>query len=95
MQVKDTKSSLIFFFKFLAVGRDRVHLVRRPLFDLLYQPQMIDDEREAVGGTKIGTGNRSTRIKPAPPPLYPPQIPHDLTWDRTRATAVGSRRLTA
>jgi hypothetical protein len=24
----------------------------------------------------------------------PPQIPHDLTWDQTRAAAVGSRRLT-
>jgi hypothetical protein len=27
------------------------------------------------GGMKIGRGNRSTRIKPAPAPLYPPQIP--------------------
>jgi hypothetical protein len=32
--------------------------------------------------------------KPAPVPLCP-QIPHDLTWDRTRAAAMGSRRLTA
>jgi hypothetical protein len=23
-------------------------------------------------------------------PLCPPQIPHDLTWARTRASAVGS-----
>jgi hypothetical protein len=28
-------------------------------------------------------------------PLCPPQIPHDLTWDRTRAAAVGIQRLTA
>jgi hypothetical protein len=27
------------------------------------------------GGMKIGRGNRSTRRKPAPAPLYPPQIP--------------------
>jgi hypothetical protein len=27
----------------------------------------------------IGKGNRSTRRKSAPVPLYPPQIPHDLT----------------
>jgi hypothetical protein len=27
-------------------------------------------------------------------PLCPPQIPHDLPWVRTRAVAVGSRRLT-
>jgi hypothetical protein len=39
--------------------------------------------------------NRSTRRKPAPLPLCPPQIPHDLTWYRTRAIAVGSQRLTA
>jgi hypothetical protein len=65
-------------------------------FDLLYQPQMIDDGDSGVpGGIKIGRGNRSTRRKPAPVPLCPPQIPHDLTRVRTRAAAVGSQRLTA
>jgi hypothetical protein len=29
-----------------------------------------------------------------PMPLCPPQIPHDLIWDQTRAAAVGKRRLT-
>jgi hypothetical protein len=63
---------------------------------LLYQPRMIDDDDYgAVGGMRIGRGNRSTRRKPAPVPLCPPQIPHDLTWDRARAAAVGSQRLTA
>jgi hypothetical protein len=72
-----------------------VHLVRRPLFGLLYQPRMIDDDEcGAVGGMKIGRGNRSTRRKPAPVPLCLPQITHDLTWARTRAAAVGSQRLT-
>ena len=33
--------------------------------------------------------------KPVPLPLCPPQIPHGLTRNRTRASAVGSRRLTA
>jgi hypothetical protein len=62
---------------------------------LLYQPRMIDgDECGAVGGMRIGRGSRSTRRKPAPAPLYPLQIPHDLTWVRTPAPAVGSRRLT-
>jgi hypothetical protein len=28
-------------------------------------------------------------------PLYPPQIPHDLTLARTRAVAMGSYSLTA
>jgi hypothetical protein len=54
-----------------------------------------DDEYEAVGGMRIGRGNRSTRRNPAPVPLCPPQSPHDLTWDRTRAAAMASRRLTA
>jgi hypothetical protein len=70
-------------------------LVRLPLTGLLYQPRMIDDDCGAVGGMKIGRGNRSTRIKPAPVPLCPPQIPHELTWARTWAAAVGSRRVTA
>jgi hypothetical protein len=63
---------------------------------LLYQPRMIDDDDYgAVGGMRIGRGNRSTRKKPAPVPLCPPQIPYDLTRDRPRAAAVGSQRLTA
>jgi hypothetical protein len=33
--------------------------------------------------------------KPASVPLCQPQIPHGLTRDRTRASAVGGRRLTA
>jgi hypothetical protein len=37
---------------------------------LLYKPQMIDeDDCGAVGGMKIGRGNRSTRRKPAQAPL--------------------------
>jgi hypothetical protein len=44
---------------------------------------------------RIGRGNRSTRRKPAPVPLLSPQIPHDLNQVRTRASVVGSRRLTA
>jgi hypothetical protein len=45
---------------------------------LLYQPQMIGDgDCREIGGIKIGKGNRSTRRKPAPAPLCPPQIPHD------------------
>jgi hypothetical protein len=44
---------------------------------------------------KIGKGNRSTRRTLAPAPLCPPHIPHDQTRARTRAAAVGSKRLTA
>jgi hypothetical protein len=76
---------------------DTVHLVRRPLIGLLYQRRIIDydDECGPVGGMRIGRGHRRTRRKPAPTPLCPPQIPHDLTWVRTRAAAVESRRLPA
>jgi hypothetical protein len=68
-----------------------VHLAHRPLFG---QPPMMDYECGAVDGM-IGNGNRSARRKPAPMTLFPPQIPHDLTWARTRVAKVGSQRLTA
>jgi hypothetical protein len=53
-------------------------------FGLLYKPQTIDEgDCGAIGEMKIGRGNRSTRRKPAPAPLCPPQIPHDQTRART------------
>jgi hypothetical protein len=82
------KQILTFFF--CGVEWDWVHLVCRPLTDLLYQPRMID-ECGGVGGIRINKGNRST----APVLLCPLQIPHDLTWARTLAAALGSRQLTA
>jgi hypothetical protein len=54
-----------------------------------------DDECEAVSGMRSGRGNRSTRRKSSPVQLCPPKVPHELTWARTRAAAVGSQRLTA
>jgi hypothetical protein len=47
-----------------------------------------------TGKMMIARGNRSTRRKPAPVPLCPPQTPH-AARTRTRAAAVGSQRLTA
>jgi hypothetical protein len=58
-------------------------------------PAPGDYDDGEFGGMKIGKGNRSIRRKPAPAPLRPPQIPLDQTRARTRATAVGSQRLTA
>jgi hypothetical protein len=72
-------------------------LLCRPLTGLLYQFRTSDDDDNdddecgAIGGIKIGRGNRSTGKKPTPVPLCPPQIPHDLTQVRTRAAAVGNR----
>jgi hypothetical protein len=63
---------------------------------LLYKPKIIDEgDCGAIGEMKIDRGNRSTRRKPAPAPLCPPQIQHDQTRALTRASAVGSQRLTA
>jgi hypothetical protein len=85
-----------FIFLLFLVGLDWVRLVLQPLFGLQYQPRMINDgDCGAIGGIKIDRGNRSTRRKPTPVPLCPPQIPQDLTRPRTRAAAVESQRLTA
>jgi hypothetical protein len=63
---------------------------------LLYQPWILDDcDCVAIDGMKIGRGNPSTRRKPGPGPLCPPQIPLDQTRAWTRAAAVGSQRLSA
>jgi hypothetical protein len=63
---------------------------------LLYQPQMIVDcDCGAIGGMKICRGNRSTQRKPATAPFCLPQIPHNQTRAGTRASALGSQRLTA
>jgi hypothetical protein len=53
------------------------------------------DECGVVGGMRIGRGNRSTQRKSVPVPFCPPQIPHDLTWDRTWIAVAGSQQLTA
>jgi hypothetical protein len=58
------------------------------LRDLSNRDRMINER-----GARIGRGDRSAQRKPAPLQLCLPQIPHDLTSDRTQATAVGSRSL--
>jgi hypothetical protein len=42
-------------------------------------PASDDYEDEEFGGIMIGRGNLRNRKKPAPVPLCPLQIPHDLT----------------
>jgi hypothetical protein len=51
------------------------------------------DKCVAVGGMR--TGREAPWRKPAPVPLCPPQIPHDLTWARTQASMMGRRQLIA
>jgi hypothetical protein len=47
----------------------------------------VINEYGAVGGMRIGGGNRSPRKKPASFPFGPPKIPHELTWDVIQAAA--------
>lgn len=58
-------------------------------------PVPDEDEDGALGGMRIGRINRAICRKSAPMSFYPPQIPHNITWDRTLSAAVGSRRLPA
>jgi hypothetical protein len=83
--------SFFFFFSFLGWGETNSTWY----VGLFFQHWMIDDECGAVGEMKIGRGNVSTRRKPAPVPLCPPQIPQALTWAGPGAAAVECRRLTA
>jgi hypothetical protein len=91
----DLPVCIIFFYFNLHSGGgwspNWVHSARRPLTGLLYLPRVIV-RMEKIGGMN-GRGNRSTRRKPAPTSLRPPQIPLDQTRDWTRAAAVGSQRL--
>jgi hypothetical protein len=61
LEVLDKQNQLFF----RGAGWEWVHLLRRPLFGLLYQPVMIDvDEYGAVNGMRIGKGNQSIWRKP-------------------------------
>jgi hypothetical protein len=76
------KDSCPFFFNSHSGGwsPSRVHSARRHWMAYCTCP---DDG--VFGGMKIGRGNRSTRRKPAPAPLCPPQIPVDQTRARSQA----------
>jgi hypothetical protein len=84
-------SSELYFFVIILSGVRLSPLGTAATIGLLYPPQMIDDgDCGAIGRMKIGRGNSSSRRKPAPETLCPPQIPHDLTRARTRAVAMGA-----
>jgi hypothetical protein len=56
---------------------------------------MADDDFGAIDVMNDGQRHGDTRRKPAPMPLWPTQIPYNLTRPRTRTPAVGCRRLAA
>jgi hypothetical protein len=62
---------------------------------MAYVPAPGDYDDGEFCGMKICRGNRSTRRKPAPAPLCPPQIPLDQTRVWTRSATMGSQWLTA
>jgi hypothetical protein len=83
-----------YYFLLFSVGWDLCPFRTAVTTVLLYQPQIIDyGNCGATGGIKTGRGNRSTRRKPVPALIWPPQIPHDQTQARIRATVVGNSDL--
>jgi hypothetical protein len=76
---------ILILFSFFGWGE-----IESTFYYLAYCTRPDDDDCGSVGGMNISRGNRSTRRKHAPVPLCPPQIPHTLTWDRTRAAAMGT-----
>jgi hypothetical protein len=65
----------------------------RPPTGLLFIPQMIYEYGDPV----VWYWQEKTEElwgKPVPVILWPPQIPHGLTWARTRLSTVRGRRLT-
>jgi hypothetical protein len=70
------KTTAWLVFKFLEMGWE---WDRRPLFGLLYQPRMMDDNKCATNGVIISRENRSTRRNRVSVSICPQQVPHDLT----------------
>jgi hypothetical protein len=87
---------IVFFFNF-SIGIVRSGVQFGPLGTAATNRPIVpapgDYGDEEIGGM-IGRGSRSSRRKPAPVPLFPPQTPH-AARTRSRTAAVGSQRQTA
>jgi hypothetical protein len=95
MRALNLMEDILSTFFLIRIVRGGVHLgplstaaTNRPIVPA---PGNYDDGE--IGGM-IGRANRSTRRKPAPVPLCPPQNPHAARM-RTRAATMGGQRLTA
>jgi hypothetical protein len=87
----------IFYFLFLLIGKAGGGVQLGPLGPAATNEPIVPapgDYDDGKIGEMIGRGNRSTRRKPIPVPLCPPQTQH-AALTRSRASAVGSQRLTA
>jgi hypothetical protein len=80
-------------FNWYSGGGDQLGALSTAAINRPIVPAPGDDDDGEIDGM-IGRGNLSTRRKPAPLPLCPPQTPRAARM-RTRAAAVGSQRLTA
>jgi hypothetical protein len=91
--LEDTRKISVFFIFLIILSGVRLSPHRTAAtIGLLYQPQMMDDGGcGAIGGMKIGRGNRITWRKPVPVPLC--HHKSHMTRARTRAFAVVSQRL--
>jgi hypothetical protein len=76
-------------------GGDTTHCTPATIFQVVPAPGDDVIECGAGGGTRIGRGNWNTKSKPASVPCSPARTQYDLTWNRNRAAAVSSRRLSA
>jgi hypothetical protein len=102
----DLLSSGILFFFFCGEGPRSRSYGRTADLRLIVQPCDEDEEKDdqfflivpSNGARVEWIWQGKTEVlgeKPVPLPLCSPQIRHELARDRTRASAVGSRRLTA
>jgi hypothetical protein len=65
---------------------DSLHLVLRPLFNLLYLLRMLDDD-EWEQSVEWMEGKSKYSQETCPVSFCSPQIPYNLTWTRTRSVA--------
>jgi hypothetical protein len=74
------KPTALFFFKIRIMGGGvQMGPLGTSATECPIVPAPGDYDDGEFGGMKIVEGNRSTRRKPAPAPLCPPQIPLDQT----------------
>jgi hypothetical protein len=75
-KIYDGMSVTFFLFGIVGGGVQLGPLGTEATYRLIVVPALGDYDDGEIGGMMIGRGNQSTRRKPAPMPLCPPQTPH-------------------
>jgi hypothetical protein len=78
MIFKDVNRSRVIFFKLVWGGGVQLGPLSTAATNRPIVPAPGDYDDGEIGGMMIGRVHRSTRRKPAPVPLCPPQTPHAL-----------------